>query len=369
MRRVFGVLAALVLLAGVGVALFWTDGGDPDGKDKVITISGVIGSEKREFFADPDVVAELRKKGLKVDTVTTGSWLMGDSDLKDYAFAFPSSLSPAEDIRRRRQINTEPVRPFYSPLVVLAHRQVADVLKGNGLASVSDSGVWTFKMDPYLKAVQDGRRWQDLTGTKDHAELSGSIFLTTTDPSTSSSGALHLAAISYLANGHQVVSDDAGVARVAGVVKQVTSMQGDQKTSSDGPFKDFLSGVGNPLVLVYESQVAALSAKGTTTPGGSAGDLVVLYPDTTVSSDHTLVALQPGGEKLAAALRDDPVLRDLEARYGFRPQADPTALGRAVKDAKGGPVYAPDLSAAGVQQAQVPTVAILNKLINAAKGK
>ncbi|MFF2039329.1 hypothetical protein ACFVVX_02775 [Kitasatospora sp. NPDC058170] len=363
MRRVFGVLAALVLLAGVGVALFWP-GGDPDGKDKVITISGVIGSEKREFFADPDVVAALRKQGLKVDTVTTGSWLMGDSDLDRYDFAFPSSLSPAEEIRQKKSIKSESVRPFYSPLVVLAHRQVADVLKSNSLATVSETGVWTFKMDGYLKSVQSGLRWQDLNGTKEHAELSGSIFLTTTDPETSSSGALYLAAVSYLANGHQVVSDDAGVARVAGVLKQVTSMQGDQKTSSDGPFKDFLSGVGNPLVLVYESQVAALSTKGTTPD-----DLVVLYPDTTVSSDHTLVTLKPDGDKLATALRDDPALRDLETRFGFRPQADPAALGRAVKNRKGGLVYAPDLAAAGIQQAQVPRVAVLNKLINAAKGK
>ncbi|WP_162002560.1 substrate-binding domain-containing protein [Streptomyces sp. CB01881] len=369
MRRVFGVLAALALLAGVGVALLWP-GDEPDGSDGVVTISGLIGSEKREFFADPDVVAELQKQGLKVTTDTTGSWLMGESDLAKYDFAFPASLSPAEEIRKQRQIKSEPVRPFYSPLVVLAHRSMADVLKENGLAgqSSSEPAVWTLKMDAYLKAVQEGRKWQDLKGAGSHNELRGLLFLTTTDPSTSSSGALYLAAISYLANGHQVVSDDAGVGAVKDVVRQVTSVQGDQKTSSDGPFKDFLSGVGNGPVLAYESQMAALTAKGVSTPGGSAGDLVVLYPDTTVFSDHTLVALKPGAEKLAAVLRDDQVLRDLEAKYGFRPQADPGALGKAVKGRQG-PAYASDLAAAGVQQAQVPTVAVLNKLINAAKGK
>ncbi|WP_405365872.1 hypothetical protein [Kitasatospora sp. NBC_00039] len=368
MRRVFGVLTALALLAGVGVALFRDN--DPPGSGKVVTISGLIGSEKREFFADPDVIAELQKQGLKVVTDTTGSWLMGESDLTRYDFAFPASLSPAEEIRKQRQIKSEPVRPFYSPLVALAHQSMAEVLRENGLAarSESDPKVWTLRMDAYLKAVQEGRKWQDLKGASSHNELKGLLFLTTTDPSTSSSGALYLATISYLANGHQVVSDDAGVGLVKDVVRQVTSVQGDQKTSSDGPFKDFLSGVGNGPVLAYESQVAALTAKGVSTPGGSAGDLVVLYPDTTVFSDHTLVALKPGAEKLAELLRDDQVLRDLEAKYGFRPQADPQALSKAVRD-KQGPVYAPDLAAAGVQQAQVPTVAVLNKLINAAKGK
>lgn len=229
MRRVFAVLAAVALLAGVGVALFWPKDG-PGGD--VVAISGVIGSEKREFFADPDVVAQLAKNGLKVTTVTTGSWLMGDSDLKPYDFAFPASLSPAEEIRDHLQIKSEPVRPFYSPLVVIAHQSVADVLKANGLAAQSESKVWTLKMDAYLKAVQEGRKWQELTGAQGHAELAGSVFLTTTDPSTSSSGALHLAAISYLANGHQVVSDDAGVGRVKDVVRQVTALQGTRRPAA-----------------------------------------------------------------------------------------------------------------------------------------
>ncbi|MFC8449731.1 hypothetical protein [Kitasatospora sp. NPDC057223] len=372
MRRVGSVLAALVLLGGVVFAVLHKPSSGP----QLTVVKGLIGSEKREFFADPEVIAEFRAQGLQITPPdTVGSWRMTGTDLKGYDFAFPASLSPAQVISAKEKIPGEPVRPFYSPLVVIAHASTAQVLRSNGLAAQqADTGVWTFKMDQYLAAVRADRTWQELKDTAGHAELAGAVYLTTTDPATSSSGALHLAAMSYLANERRVVSDAGGVARVKDLVRKVTAMQGAQKVSSDEPFKDFLSGVGSPLVLVYESQVAALTAH-----GGSTGDLVVLYPDTTVSSDHTVVGLSDAGRRMAELLRDNQKLRTLEAKFGFRPQADPAAFGRAVHDgaaatgaagaaASAGPVYAPDLSAAGVQQAPVPAADVLDQLVEAAKG-
>ncbi|KJK59673.1 hypothetical protein [Saccharothrix sp. ST-888] len=360
MRRAGGVLAALLLLAGVAFAILHGQ----TGTERTVTVRGLIGSEKLDFFNDPAVVDELKARGFKVAMETTGSWSMAGSSLDGYGFAFPSSLPPAEEIRRQRQISTEPVRPFYSPLVVVAHAPVADVLLKNGLATKGSSGVWTFRMGDYLAAVQAGRTWQQLQDTAGHADLSGALYIRTTDPATSSSGALHLAAVAYLANGGTVVSDDASLAKVTPLVQKLTQMQGDQKTSSDGPFKDFLSGIGDPLVLVYESQVAALVAQGRST-----GDLVVLYPDTTVSSDHTAIGLTPDGDRLAGLLRDDEKLRALEARYGFRPQADPGAFTGALAGRQSPAVFAPDLSAAGIRQAPVPAFGMLSKLIDAAKGR
>ena len=367
MRRVGSVLAALVLLGGVVFAVLYKPSSDP----QLTVVKGLIGSEKREFFADPEVVAEFRAQGLRIAPDTAGSWQMTTADLAGYDFAFPASLSPAQVIAKQKGVDGEPVRPFYSPLVVIAHAQTAQVLRTNGLAAQqADTGVWTFRMDQYLAAVQADRTWQQLKDTAGRPELAGSVYLTTTDPETSSSGALHVAAMSYLANERRVVSDAAGVVRVKDLVRKVTAMQGAQKTSSDEPFKDFLSGVGSPLVLVYESQVAALTAH-----GGSTGDLVILYPDTTVSSDHTVVGLSDGGRRMAELLRDNERLRALEAKFGFRPQADPAAFGKAVAGgatgaaaSDGGPVYAPDLSAAGVQQAPVPAADVLNQLVKAAKG-
>ncbi|MER5640857.1 hypothetical protein ABT095_28395 [Kitasatospora sp. NPDC002227] len=360
MRRVAGLVAAVVLLVAVTVVALH----DWSGGKATASVRIMIGSEKFDFFNDQDVKGELAAQGLKTDLTTTGSWSMASADLSGFDLAFPASQPPAEDIRRGHHITTDTVRPFYSPLVVIAHLATANVLYANHIAAKADSGVWKLRMHEYLEAVRQGTTWQQLDTDHSHAELTGALYISTTDPATSSSGALHLAQLSYLANGGAVVKDGQGVARVSGLVKQLTGVQGDQKTSSDGPFKDFLSGVGNPLVLVYESQVAALLAQ-----HKPVDDLVVLYPDTTVSSDHTAVGLTPNGDKLAQLLRDDPKLRALEARYGFRPQADAAAFAAAVGERDKNPVLAPDLAAAGVAQAQVPTLDVLTELVQTAKGR
>ncbi|MFF2749180.1 hypothetical protein ACFVVA_27015 [Kitasatospora sp. NPDC058048] len=362
MRRALGVVAALALLGGVAFALI------PDDPKKdtteTVTVTGLIGSEKRAFFENDDVKAELAKQGLVVRTDSTGSWTMSDQAGKTPGldFAFPASSAPAREIQRIWKLQDSPMVPFYSPLVIVAHESVAKVLKENKLADLDAvTGVWTFRMDEYVNALKGNRRWEDLTGAGAHPELSGQLFVTTTDPESSSSGAMYLALLSYIANNHQVVSDDAGVAAVKDVLYKANALQGIQKSSSDEPFRDFGAGIGSPLIFAYESQAAALSLQGKPT-----GDMVVLYPDTTVYSDHTVVAHTDNGRKLADVLQNDEVLRGLEARFGLRPQAAPEAFANLMREKK--PTFAPDLTAAKVKQATLPSLDNLLKLTTAAKG-
>ncbi|MGW2249691.1 hypothetical protein ACWCXH_05775 [Kitasatospora sp. NPDC001660] len=359
MRRALGVLAALVLLGGVVYALI----PDPDpGAKKLTTVTGLIGSEKRAFFESQEVKGELAKQGLEVHADSTGSWTMVDQAKQpNLDFAFPASASPVKEIQRIWGLQDSPLVPFYSPLVIVTHQSDAEVLRQNDLAAHADSGIWTFAMDKYLNALRSGWKWQDLKGADAHAELSGRIFVTTTDPQSSSSGAMYVALLSYLLNSRQPVSDQAGIDATKDVLRTATSLQGGQKSSSDEPFKDFLAGVGNPLVFAYESQVAQLALSGAPTD-----DMVMMYPDTTIYSDHTLVARNDKGAKLAGLLQDDPELRRLEAKFGFRPQADPNVFAKEVSGRK--PNFAPDLTTAKVKQWQVPTQDVLQKLVAAAKG-
>ncbi|MFI2610101.1 hypothetical protein [Kitasatospora sp. NPDC018619] len=362
MRRALGVVAALALLGGVAFALV-PDGGK-DGGTSTVTVTGLIGSEKRAFFEDEAVRAELAKKGLVVRADSTGSWTMSDQAAKTPGldFAFPASSAPAREIQRIWNLQDSPLVPFYSPLVIVAHEPVAAVLRENKLADLDQAtGVWTFRMDEYVNALKGNRRWEELTGAAAHPELSGQLFVTTTDPESSSSGAMYLALLSYLVNGHQVVSDAAGVAAVKDVLHKANALQGIQKSSSDEPFRDFGAGIGSPLIFAYESQAAALPLQGKPT-----GDMVVMYPDTTVYSDHTVVAHTDHGRKLADVLQNDDVLRDLAARYGLRPQAKPEAFANLMREKK--PTFAPDLTAARVKQATLPSLDNLRELTAAAKG-
>ncbi|MEU9332378.1 substrate-binding domain-containing protein [Streptomyces sp. NPDC048290] len=357
MRRTIGIVLAVLLIGGVVAAVLV--GRDEDAGTATKTVQAVIGSEKAEFFADPEVMEALDARGYRVEAETSGSWAMEGLELEGYAFAFPSSQAPADELAKKRGVQQPLPRPFYSPLVVVAHRNAADVLEQSGLASVDTEHRGTLKMAAFLKAAGDDERWQDLKGSGPYGELTGTLSIATTDPETSNSGALYLAATSYVANDGRVVASDADIDRTAPLLRKLVSVQGAQQSSSDAAFRDFVSGAGNPLVWVYESQVAALL-----TAGQGVDDLVVLYPDTTVNSDHTVVPLTDDGRKIGELLSTDPALRELAVKHGFRPQGAAPEFTEATADRTD---YL-NQKLTGVRQAPVPTSAVLHEMARRARG-
>lgn len=330
-RRLLGLIVALGLVIGVLVLIQQhhrtpKPGPQPTAAAGGIALSGLIGSEKSDFFTSAPVRQALRAKGLAVSVRTSGSWQMADeAKSKPYDFVIPASSVAAKAITT--PITTNPVRPFYSPLVVLAHQQTAQFLRGTGLASVDGNGVWTFHMTQYLTDVQQHLGWGDLKGATPPPDLAGKIYVATTDPNTSSSASLYLAVMSYLDNGNQVVSDQTGIDRTAPLLRYLTANQGAMLASSDQLFRDFvMRHRRKPLSWTYESEVAEQAMN-----GKMPGDMVVLYPDIGITSDHTVVELTPKADALAQALLNDPTLIDLEAQYGFRPTADPQKMVAALK--------------------------------------
>ncbi|MEU2774361.1 substrate-binding domain-containing protein [Streptomyces sp. NPDC007162] len=360
MRRIAGIVLAVLLIGGVVAAVVAGRHGE-DKSTATKTVRGVIGSEKSDFFADPDVVKALAAKGYTVKTEPSGSWAMDGLDLKGYDFAFPSSSAPADALAAKYHAHQPLPRPFYSPLVVVAHRSAAQVLAANGLAVLDGKGKGkgTLKMAAYLDAARHDRTWQQLKGAQAHGELTGTLYITSTDPEASNSGALYLAAASYVANGGRVVASDDDIARTAPLLHKIVSVQGAQQPSSDSVFRDFVSGAGNPLVCLYESQVVSLLAE-----QHGADDLVVLYPDTTVNSDHTIVPLDDAGRQLGDLLSTDPALRKLAVRHGFRPQGDSAEFVQATADRA---AYL-NQTLTGVRQAPVPTSAVLHEMARRARG-
>ncbi|MFB7669976.1 hypothetical protein ACFC26_01025 [Kitasatospora purpeofusca] len=379
MKRVIGVLTVLLVLGGLVFAVVNRKPGPKPGPDKpdgIVTLTGMVGSEKGAFFDDQQVKDALKARGLVVNTQSAGSWQMGDLKNDNLDFVFPASQQPAEAIKAAHNLKSTPTRPFYSPLVIVTYQKTAEVLKQNNLASYDEaSHVWKFSMKDFLDGVDNRTTWQKLPkppAEQKPGDLVGSIFLTTTNPETSSSGALYLAMVSYLLNANQVIPAPAGVTpQIGDKLQAVITPQGVMKNSTEEPFMDFVSGNGRPLVLAYESQALELVLK-----KKAPTDMVMLYPDTTVVSDHTIVAFNDKGQRLADALADDPALRDLEIKYGFRPSgaAGATAFAAKVQEAQNGNpeakfAFAPDLGVAKVGQATVPTPAVMSALVNAAKAK
>lgn len=200
MRRIAGIVLAVLLIGGVVAAVVAGRHGEDKGT-ATKTVRGVIGSEKAEFFADPDVVKALAAKGFTVKAEASGSWAMEGLNLKGYDFAFPSSKAPADQLAAKYHVQQQPLpRPFYS------HRSAPDVLAANGLAVLDGKSRGTLKMGAYLDAARHNRTWQQLKGAFAHGELTGTLYVASTDPKSSDSGALYLAAAAYVANGGKVAA-------------------------------------------------------------------------------------------------------------------------------------------------------------------
>ncbi len=311
MRRTFSILLAVVLLAGVAVALFR---GHHHG---VTTVRGVIGSEKEAFFADPAVQKALSHNGLKVEVDPAGSRQIATSiDLGKYDFAFPSSAPAADRIKQVRHAGTE-FTPFASPMVIATFKPIADLLAREGVVKGS-----IFDVGRYLGLVAQHRRWDQLDGNTAYP-VRKNILVSTTDPRSSNSAAMYLAIASYVANRDQVVRGAAAEQRVLPTLSSLFVDQGYTDNTSEGPFEDYLSlGMGTtPLVCAYEAQFVDAAVRGLLKPG-----MVLLYPSPTVQSKHTLIPFDDKGTKVGRLLATDPELQRLAALHGFR-TADPARFG------------------------------------------
>src|SRR5215813_2537164 len=113
MRRLVGPLVTVLLVAGLGVAIYRSVR-EQLAERQTVAVRGLIGSEKEEFFKDAVVLRAFRKRGLDVHVEKAGSREIAGFDLRKYDFAFPGGMPAAEKIRREAHVNKSHV-PFFTP--------------------------------------------------------------------------------------------------------------------------------------------------------------------------------------------------------------------------------------------------------------
>jgi hypothetical protein len=326
-RRIVAVGLAILLIIGVGYGIV-SSARDTLGP-AAVTVHGLIGSEKAPFFADARVNAALKRGGFIVNVSTAGSRQIAAADLSKEAFAFPAGVPAAEKIRTDHA-GSKAVVPFYTPMAIATWKPIVDLLVQAGVAHVS-SDITTLDVDAYMKLVDKNTRWKDLPGNTTYA-VNKSILITSTDVRKSNSAAMYLALASYVANGDNIVENDAQGAAIIGRLTPLFLRQGFQASSTEEPFDDYLvQGIGkSPMVMIYESQFIqrAAAADGTITK-----DMVLMYPQPTIFSKHTFVGLTPDGIRLGDFLTTDPEIRTLATEYGFR-TTDTAAFTKFVADHK-----------------------------------
>lgn len=323
-------VAGVLVLATVATVLVVRNGDDAQAKSGLTTVGGVIGSEKRAFFEDPDVKAALAKHGFAVNVDTAGSREIATSvDLSKYDFAFPSSSTAAERILQptpgRAAVTGKKFAVFSSPMAIATYQPIVDLLSATGIAR-QVNGIWYFDVRKYVDLVKANWRWTNIRGNTTYP-VNKRILITTTDPRTSNSAAMFLAIVSYVANHNNVVQSAADEKKVLPLVAPLFVNQGYTDNSSEGPFDDYLAlGMGkSPMVNIYEAQFVEAAVQRKLKPG-----MVLMYPSPTVQSKHTLVSFDANGEKLGQLLSTDPELQRLAARHGFR-TGDETQFASIVK--------------------------------------
>ncbi|HXJ64835.1 MAG TPA: hypothetical protein VNN79_13860 [Actinomycetota bacterium] len=318
MRRTIGIALAAVLAVGVIVAIIVSAAGGGGSKPTdaaLVTVRGVIGSEKQPFFADRRVQAEFAKHGLRVQVDTAGSRAIATTvDLNQYDFAFPSGVPAAAAIKAKAKAATT-YNVFYTPMVIASWRDITTILEQAGVAK-NEGSYDTFDVAKFLELVKANTRWTDLKGSVAYP-ANKSVLITSTDVRTSNSAANYLSIASYVANGDNVVQSNSDGDKVVPDVAPLFLRQGFTAASSEEPFADYLTiGKGTaPIVFIYEAQFLQHVFAD---DGAITNDMRLLYPDPDVYSKHVVVPLDPNGDKVGRLLLTDPVLQQLAADYGFR---------------------------------------------------
>jgi hypothetical protein len=355
LKRLLAPLLTLMLLAGVGYAIYISvaNKSSVDQPQALIEIKGVIGSEKEEFFRDPQTVAALAKLNLTVTVEKSGSREIATIPnlATKYDFVFPAGVSAAEKIKRDQNIKKS-VQPFFTPVVIASWKPIAEILIANNIVKKRDNTYYIVDMVALFDLIINEKRWTDLQGSEQYP-ANKSILVGTTDVRTSNSAAMYLALASYILNNNAIVQSEAQITPIVAKLSSLFSRQGFAESSTEIPFQDYLTmGMGkSPLVMIYEAQFLreANKKESPITP-----NMVLLYPEPTLFTKHVFIPFNANAEKLADALVNNPELQKIAVQHGLR-------TANAALFAKGSRFVAPqDL----VNVIDAPSYEILEAMIN-----
>ena len=315
MRKLIAPLLTLLLVVGVGAGIY-VSVNEQLGKERIVRVRGLIGSEKEDFFRDPRVVAALEKRGLAVDLEKAGSRQIATQfKLVNYDFAFPSGSPAAEKIKREAKVN-KAYEVFFTPMAVASWKLIAGILEANGIVSQRDGIYYIIDMTRLLQFAIAEQRWSDLAKHEAY-NVKKSVLMATTDVRQSNSAAMYLSLASYILNNNNIVDSAAQIEPIIQRLESLFLRQGLVENSSAGPFNDYLvMGPGKaPLVMIYEAQYLQ---EATRANSGLSDAMTLLYPEPTIFTKHILIPFNDKGDRLGVALADDPELQKLAIEHGFR---------------------------------------------------
>jgi len=268
------------------------------------------GPEDQPFFEDPRVRAEFARNRLRVVPTYLGSGDMPALNFREYDAVFPSSSVLAGEVQQRLSQGVHPVIPFGTQLVVLTWQKFVPLLRELGI--VGQNG--TFDVGRYLDVAREGVTWNSIRGNNVYPSPD-QVQIEMTDPRYSNSGAMFVAVASYVLNHDHEVSGPGQVKPIAENIAKFLSGLGELQGTSELFYDEYLTDKA-PMVVSYESYfLGAKLSDPTELPVGA----TMLYLDSPIDSDHTILPLTSAGDEFATLMQSDPTLQSIaENDYGFR---------------------------------------------------
>lgn len=331
-RIVVGIVLLALIVGGVLIYEFVIRRGgslaDIGGSGEVVSVSGLIGTEKNNFLNNEEVQRILRRRyGLEVDFRGAGSIEMIDMDHTGIDFLWPSSEVAVELYQLRGGTARSRVI-FNSPIVMYSWPDVVAALMEQGIVEVRDNAYFVSDFAGLVQLALSDTGWRDIG-----LDLFGRVTITSTDPTQSNSGSMFSGLVANILFGDVVAP--AQLPEVLPDLLEVFRRQGRMEHSTGTLFRNYLErGMGAfPLVVGYENQIVEFSLQNPELWERAGRDrLRVLYPVPTVWSSHPLIALTESGRLLTEALEDEEIQDLAWTQHGFRTglagiDNDPGALG------------------------------------------
>jgi hypothetical protein len=291
------IIVIMLAMGGVYFALQWVPnlGNLFEPKPETVELTCAIGSEKKGFLANPEVIQILEREGqVKVDFVKKGTIeqvVFPDDELYDFDCLWPSNdlvMSLLEILHDQGLAGYGPIdfkveRIFQTALVPYTRRDIADAFIAAGIAYERDSWLYFLDSADFIQSMLNGESYGDM-GYAPADQYT--FYIDTSDPRESNSGNMAWTMwYPSLLTGQYPLSDEATLAQIAPDLVDTFQRLPAMEHSTGTMFETYTS---NPLkkgvFIAYEFQWVERADTAN-------ADLVRIYMEPTVMSVHPLIIL------------------------------------------------------------------------------